>query len=359
MITFTDSQWEKVKSNYRAWWKNELGRAILPCVFWGKDPGRAMPKNSLLSFANCNDFSITPEQIIDRYDFELSCCEYAGDSFPIMQTAQFGPGIVAAFLGADLLNDEHTVWFHPKEIKPLQDLHFEYDADNKWLNRIREIYYAGMKRWGGSVVIAMPDLGGVLDILASFRTTDNLLFDLYDEPQEVSRLVNEIAELWYRFYCELADILKGSQGYSDWSSIYSEKPSYMLQSDFSFMIGPDMFDAFVKRELEKTSSRLTKAWYHLDGIGELKHLDTLLSIDSICGIQWVPGEGEPRMRDWSEVYRKISAAGKKIQAYYDLDCYYEDILKVIEKPDHLIKMQFGYPLNQKKEVMRRLAENGV
>ena len=185
------------------------------------------------------------------------------------------------------------------------------------------------------------------------------MFDLYDEPQEVSRLVNEIAELWYRFYCELADILKGSQGYSDWTSIYSEKPSYMLQSDFSFMIGPDMFDAFVKRELEKTSSRLTKAWYHLDGIGELKHLDTLLSIDSICGIQWVPGEGEPRMWDWSEVYRKISAAGKKIQAYYDLDCYYKDILKVIEKPDHLIKMQFGYPLNQKKEVMRRLAENGV
>lgn len=359
MIAFTDKQWDKVTSNYRAWWKNELGRAILPCVFWGRDPGRAMPKNSLLSFANCNDLSITPEQIIDRYDYELSCYEYAGDSFPLMQTMQFGPGIAAAFLGADLLNDEHTVWFKPKEVKPLSELHFEYDADNVWLNRLREIFLAGMKRWGGEVIIGMPDLGGVLDILASFRTTDNLLFDLYDEPEEVSRLVGEIADLWFRFHTELADLLKGSRGYSDWSSIFYEKPSYMLQSDFSFMIGPDMFDEFVKGELTKTSSRLSNAWYHLDGVGELKHLDTLLSIESIKGIQWVPGEGEPKTRDWSDVYRKISKAGKKIQAYYDLDSYYKEVLAVIEKPDHLVKMQFGYPIGQKEQILRRLAEEGV
>lgn len=98
------------------------------------------------------------------------------------------------------------------------------------------------------------------------------------------------------------------------------------------MIGNDMFDEFVKPELEKTSARLSNAWYHLDGIGELKHLDSLLTVDTIKGIQWVPGEGEPRTRDWSEVYAKISKAKRKIQAYYDLDFHLDEILQVIERP---------------------------
>ena len=123
MIQFNEKNWETVKNNYRLWWMNELGRPILPCVLWGADPKRDMPKNPLLSFSNCNDFSITPKQIIDRYDYELSCYEYHGDSFPLMQMMQFGPGIVAAFLGANLENNQNTVWFHPKKVYDIHDLH--------------------------------------------------------------------------------------------------------------------------------------------------------------------------------------------------------------------------------------------
>ena len=31
------------------------------------------------------------------------------------------------------------------------------------------------------------------------------------------------------------------------------------------------------------------------------------------GVQWVPGAGNPGCTDWPEVYRKIHAAGKRIQ----------------------------------------------
>ena len=60
MIRFTDKQWDEVRENHRKWWKNELGRPILPLVIGGADPMRDKPKNPVLSFANCNDLSITP-----------------------------------------------------------------------------------------------------------------------------------------------------------------------------------------------------------------------------------------------------------------------------------------------------------
>ena len=53
-----------------------------------------------------NDFSITPEQIIDRYDYEFSTYEYALDAYPNMPMHKFGANILAAFLGAEVNNNE-------------------------------------------------------------------------------------------------------------------------------------------------------------------------------------------------------------------------------------------------------------
>ena len=356
MIHFTDKQWEKVRGNYRKWWKNQLHRPILPCIFWKRDPQRATSKYPLLSYENVHDFSITPEQIIDRFDYELSCYEFYGDAFPLMSMTQFGPSVISAFLGAELHNSKDTVWFEvPKKI-PISELNLEYDESNLWLNRVLSIYRAGMKRWRGDVVMGMTDLSGVLDIIAPFVGTEELLFALYDEPEQVKRVIAQVQKLWLRFFREILDILQGSQGYSDWSSIYHEEPSYMLQCDFSYMISPEMFQDFVVGELNDTASHMTNAFYHLDGIGELPHLDSLLSCKHIKGIQWVPGEGEPLQRDWSEVFSRISEAGKKIQAYYNLDFHLDEILKVIERADDLVKMQFSYSYQDRDAIKRRMRE---
>lgn len=359
MISFSDKDWDRIRTTYRKWWKGELGRPILPCVFWGKEPGRDKPFVPLLSYENCLDMTIPPEQIIDRYDYELSCCEYAGDSFPCMQMAQFGPGVTAAFLGADPVYGESTIWFKPARVLPLDELHFEFDENNVWWQRILAIYRAGMRKWRGNVVMGMTDLGGMLDLLAVFRTTENLLLDLYDEPKEVLRLLRELSEVWMRCYAEIVDILCGSQGYTDWGTIYYEQPSYMLQSDFSYMLGPEMFQKFVEPELRMSARRLGRAFYHLDGVGELRHLDALLAIEDIKGIQWIPGEGEPRERDWSYVYRKIDGKGKKLQVPYGLDCYTDEIIGAVSSPDTLIKMQITYPMAEKGRILNKLKKYGA
>ena len=332
---------------------------LFALIINGADAGRPMPKNPLLHFSNCADLSISAEAIIDRIDYELSTYEFYGDSYPWVRMHDFGPGLAAAFLGATLEPAENTVWFHLDEKVPIEELHFSYDENNVWLNRIKDIYRAGMKKWGGNVCISMTDLGGGLDILASFLGTEALLFEVVDHPKEVKRLCMEITELWLKFFAELGDFLKGQRVFSNWSSMLSEKPSYMLQCDFSYMIGREMFNDFVYDDLNRISSALDRAFYHLDGIGEIIHLDTLLSIDGIKGIQWIPGAGEPETRDWSELFRKISAAGKKIMVGYRFDSYLDEILKVIKRPDDLIKMQFSYPMEEKEAALKTLAKYGA
>jgi hypothetical protein len=93
----------------------------------------------------------------------------------------------------------------------------------------------------------------------------------------------------------------------------------MLQCDMCFMIGPDMFDRFVRPELVATCEMLTNPFYHLDGKGQLAHLDSLLAIPQLKGVQWVPGAGQPGVTHWPEIYRRIREAGKLIQFFVDQD----------------------------------------
>ena len=60
---------------------------------------------------------------------------------------------------------------------------------------------------------------------------------------------------------------------------------------------------------------LQDSFYHLDGIGQLRHLDILLSIEKLKGIQWLPGTGRPDPENWLDVLKKIRNGGKLCQVY--------------------------------------------
>jgi hypothetical protein len=314
-IDFDAGRWDAVRQTYRKWWAGTLDRPLVPVLVRGRDPGRLQPAAPLLSQATCADLSVSPEDIIDRIDYELSHYIYLGDAFPHFNMDCFGPGVIAAFLGGRLDNSTGQVWFHaPLADLPIGDIHFEYDQANPWFKRIKAIYAAGMARWQGQVLMGMTDLGGNLDILSTFRPAERLLLDLYDHPDEVKRLTWEAHEAWHSYYHELNHVLQPyNPGYSDWSGLYSEVPTYMLQCDFCYMIGPAMFEEFVKPELQATCERLPHSFYHLDGIGQLTHLNSLLTLSKLNGVQWVPGDGKPDCAHWPEVYRKIYAAQKLIQ----------------------------------------------
>jgi 5-methyltetrahydrofolate--homocysteine methyltransferase len=89
----------------------------------------------------------------------------------------------------------------------------------------------------------------------------------------------------------------------------------MLQSDLSYMISPAMFDRFVMPDLEALSRHLDHAFYHLDGKGEIPHLDRLLSLQRLRGIQWIPGDGQPPPEEWLDLLRRIRDGGKLCQVF--------------------------------------------
>jgi hypothetical protein len=356
-IDFSFDRWEKIKEDARLWWSGELDRPLIQLVIWGRDPGRPEPKVPPISRAVAYDLSVSPEDIVDRWDYDLSRQKFMGDAFP-QQWMDFGPGVVAAFMGAKTEPYTCTVWFHPTEHKEIADIRFEYDAENIWFNRIKDISRVAMERWEGLVQVGMTDLGGSLDVLSTFRPGKELLMDLYDYPDEVKRLTWDAHHLWWRYFDEINQVLQPTNpGYTAWAPIFSETPYYMLQCDFCYMISPDMFDEFVKPELAETCRRLGNPFYHLDGVGALSKLDSLLSIEALKGVQWVPGDGKPGLTEWPEVYREIRKAGKLIQLWGDSDTL-DKVVEQLGSPEGIVILTSAH-ISQEEEAKAFLRKYGA
>ena len=325
-VHFDLGRMAQVKKNHDLWWQGKLGRPLTKVTITDAYQVERKAAAPVLSQENCNDFQWSADEMIEALDEELSQYEFLGDAYPFVNMDAFGPGVVAAMCGAKLDNSSGRVWVFPEEEKEIAVIHVKYDPDNIWTKRIKEIYRAGMKRWNGTVIMGLPDLGGVMDIAATFRGSENLLFDLYDEPEEVIRLNQEIHKAWYEAYADIASELKAQGAYTDWNGLLSTDPAYIIQCDFSYMIGNDMFKEFVLETLREDTKRLTNTIYHLDGIGELNHINDILALKDLNAVQWVYGDGKGKASDWLDVYQQIKAAGKLMM----INCDPADYLKVLD-----------------------------
>ena len=311
-IAFTPEQWEQVRANYARWWAGASERPML-YVTTRREPDRVPAKLPYRGLLPQYGLDVDPEAIVDAHDYLLSSTEFLADAFP-HTWLNFGAGVLAAYGGCDLRYDENTAWFFPRQEYAARGLHMELDPENRWFRRTRDLAHAFAARWRGNVMVGMTDIGGASDVVASFLTGERMLTDLYDNPEEIQRLMWETHALWWFAFREIdQEIRNCNPGYSCWTSIFSETPYYMLQSDFCYMIGPEMFDTFIKPEIVASCRRMPHAFYHLDGVGELPHLDSLLAIPELQGIQWVQGASKGGPMQWLDVYRRILDAGKLLQ----------------------------------------------
>jgi hypothetical protein len=136
----------------------------------------------------------------------------------------------------------------------------------------------------------------------------------------VARLTREITQAWLGVYHEEADKVLGvCHGTTPWSPMFSKEKSYIFQCDLSYMFGNAQFREMVVPDIEACCEEIPSSFYHLDGKNALQHLDSLLEIKKLKGIQWIPGAGQPDGSEWPEVLDKIRAAGKFCEIHLSAD----------------------------------------
>ena len=268
-----------------------------------------------LKWKDMDDKYQDPQRIVDRYRYFCQTHAFLGESFPNLNI-DFGPGSLASYLGSEIGFKEDTVWFNkcldgwdgvPK---------LTFDPENKWFKKHLQLAKDCQALAGDDFYVDMPDLMENIDVLASLRGAQDILFDLLDEPEMIGERIQEVTDIYYEYYDRFYDVIKDEEGGNAYTvfQIWGPGRTVKLQCDFSAMMSPEDFRKYIQPSLRSQSENVDHVLYHLDGPAAIKHMDALMEIDGIDALQWTSGDAGPdgTLPDWDVIYDKAIAAGKSI-----------------------------------------------
>jgi len=307
--------WDLARVAMDGWWR---GEALAVSVVAPKDePWEHFPQAPAPT--SLEQQWLDPDWRATAELHRLSRTYSGGTAFPSYLTS-IGPGSLGMFLGSEGHLAPDTVWYEPCINDPGTHGPLVFDTDNLWLKRHEAILDRAVAYAAGRYLVGFPDIVENIDTLAQLRDPQTLLMDLIERPDWVLESVEQINIAYRACYdymlakYQMLDCWGGTDyhHFSLWGTGLTAK----VQCDFCCMISPRMFKRFVVPALTEQCRWIDNAMYHLDGTQAIPQLDALLSIDTLNAIEWtpqagLPGGGSPQ---WYDMYRKIRAAGKSVQA---------------------------------------------
>ena len=239
---------------------------------------------------------------------------YGGEALPQLELT-LGPDQYAGFLGVtiEVSAEAYTTWALPC-VEDWADYDVSIDkSENGCYNKLKRYFEYASGFCRDKFLLNMLDLHSNMDALSALHGAQELCLDLFDCPEEVHRVLDSARSTYREIYNMAYEAGQLREvGTIGWSPIYCDGKSAVLQCDFSCLLSPAHGREFVFPAIEEEAESLDHCIYHLDGKDALVHLDTILAIDKIDCVQWVPGEGQPRTLEWMDLLKKIQAAGKSV-----------------------------------------------
>ncbi len=306
--------WLEARQRMLAWWRHEpLDRPCLGVIVKKDDPG-AVPPAPDISGMTPEEYYFSAETRLAQTEQFMAEHLWLGEAFP-NASMDLGPGSLALYLGSAPGYSWDTIWFHPWP--PAADGALPaYDSDNAVWVRHQALLAALRAAGDGRFMANIPDLVEGLDIVASLRGNDALLFDLVDKPAWVHACMDRVTDLYFTYYDRCYDLCKADDGGVSFTAfqVWGPGRTAKLQCDFAAMISPAMFAEFQSPCLRAMCRRLDFTVYHWDGPTAIPHLDNLIAIEELNAIQWTPGAGAEDVwsADWYPLYQRALAGGKSL-----------------------------------------------
>lgn len=283
---------------------------------------RSVPVHQLVSYSLgfcARQGSYEPlRTVLDLFETraEKSGLNYLGAAFPTVR-CDFGAlplaGRISGYAEFDPVSK--SMWFELAEGWSLERIAaLPESADSPWGQLCRGAAREIVKRFGGRMVIVESAMFGILDILAALRTSAQLLMDCIDNAEAVQRAAAALERIWWAFRDESQTLLESCNGgvSCSWIGVLSKRPYATSQCDFSVMLSPPLFEELALPAIRNEAARIGRTAYHLDGIQQIKYLDSILAIPEVRAIQWPPYPGYSILKgDLDELIRKVIESGRR------------------------------------------------
>lgn len=319
--------WEKIQERFLKYWARENHDRPILAIEAPRNHAGKMPESR---HSSLKERWMDIEYMLKKANWKMQNTRYYGEAFPAY-SPDLGPDLFASCYHTEIRFGEATSWSLPwmtdADVESYKE--FAFDKQNEYYEKIIEMTKAAAEDGKDKYIVGITDLHPGADGLVSMRGPQNLCYDTLDYPEFIEKGVWDLNKGFEEIYSELyALTTKYQKGSTCWMNVWHPERWYPVSCDFSCMISTDMYEELMAEEIEKETEYLDGSIYHLDGPGALKHLDRILKMPSLGGVQWVYGAGQPTASHWIPVIKKIQAAGKCVHIQvepYELEIMLKEI----------------------------------
>jgi hypothetical protein len=311
--------YEITKLRFDAFWEREIiDRPLVQfSLYKSKNERFALPAHW---HARSEETQVDVELFAKWHLIDLSHQLFLGDSLPIVCPG-LGPAVMAAFYGCPLHFDQYgNSWNEPivADFNGLECLTFNWESP--WLSTLRHLTTACLNMGAGHFITGMSNWFTGADCLAAIFGSQNLVKALIQDPdwvkQALDRLQTDFEQLYLEFHKELSSA--GQPG-TTWLPLLSDGRYYVITNDFSIMTSTTLYRKLFLDGAIRECQYLDHSVYHLDGPDAVRHLDTILELEQLDGVHFIPSLSDASFTRWAGVYKRIQDAGKCLIVNCEMD----------------------------------------
>ena len=308
---------EETKQRFDAWWRGEkTDRPMMRLIKARTQPDKSKLIDLQPYYKSEKDLHIGPElRVAATRNLDVTH-EFLFEAFNYVDI-NMGPGSMAAYLAADPEYSRDTVWYHKIETESVRDFeNLSFKKSTKYWEEHLAAVRRAVELAGEDYFVCIPDIIENLDVLASLRGSEELCFDLMDDPEGVKRCIQMVDDNYFSYYDAMYDIVKRKNGECCYTafSIWGRDKVAKLQCDFSCLMSAESFEELVIPSLKKQCDKIPYTLYHLDGKDAIRHVPALMKLDKLNALNWTFGAGQPDAADerWFKIYDQVMDAGKSL-----------------------------------------------
>lgn len=320
-MKYNEVDWDSIEQRQRLWWEGKLDDLFIH-IFTGVDPSVKLEPRPSGNEAVKRWF-MDPETRMNR-EYQMAVNrEYFLDGFPSMDIGRINLALSLMYGPPETNFTEHTIWVgHLLEdgIEGWQEK-LQYNRDHELWQMTRGMAEKAVELAGEDICITqVGGTDGPLDNFSQLRGAQEALMDLIEEDwhEDILRIEEKFLQDFDTYYFELYDIIKDNpSGVCLWDrSLMVNGPAHILQSDFSCMISPQLYEKFGRFYLEHQTRKFANSIYHLDGANALYQLPLIASLEHLDCIQFIHNHsGGQKLIEVVDIVQKIQETGKTVEVF--------------------------------------------
>jgi hypothetical protein len=218
----------------------------------------------------------------------------------------FGLPWLEAILGCPVYYSGETFWVEPIWREWPEDISLPLPGGGAWLEKLLEFTQALVKRAAGRYGVATTLMRGPSDLVAAVRGHEAMIYDLYDHPAELDRLLDVLTSIWIDVARRQLDVIPPLAGgyVSNFYRVWAPDRIVFTQEDATASFSPDLFRRFLLPADRAITSAFPYSIMHVHSPTTWP-VEQWLGVDTLSCIEINYDNNGPRLPELLPLLRRI------------------------------------------------------